>query len=118
MPTTVKLQMDSTQKIMLKRYINKDGQAQRFFTKEVEKAMNPYVPWLTGNLKDTLVTINVSNVTYNAPYARIQYLTNAGMGREGISHGGLRGSLWDRRAWNARGDEIVRKVATFVGGRT
>jgi hypothetical protein len=116
--TTVKLQMDSTQKIMLKRYINKDGQAQRFFTKEVEKAMNPYVPWLTGNLKDASVTVHVADVTYNAPYAQIQYRTNTGMGKEGLSHGGLRGSMWDKRAWSARGSEIVRKVAVFVGGRT
>lgn len=118
MSTVIRLQLDSTQRILLKRNLNKDGQAQKFFTKEVERIMNPYVPWLTGNLKDTSVTINTSNVIYNAPYAQVQYRTNIGMGREGFSHGGLRGSMWDKRAWNARGDEVVRKVATFVGGRT
>ena len=118
MATTVRIQMDNTQKILLKRSLNKDGQAQEFFTKECAKFMNNYVPFKTGRLKDMMVQIETSKVIYNAPYSRKQYYTNKGLGKQGTSLGGLRGKQWDRRMWNNRGDEIVKSVAQFVGGRT
>ena len=67
-------------------------------------------------LKDMDITIGVDTITYYAPYARIQFYTNAGKGREGTSKGGLRGKRWDRRCWNDKGEEIVKNVAKFCGG--
>jgi len=112
MATTVKIIMEPTQKILLKRYLNKDGAAQVKFTQECAKQMNNYTPYLTGRLKDMMVTININNVTYNAPYAAKQYYTNAGNGRQG----GMRGKQWAPRMWSAKGDGIVTTIASFVGG--
>ena len=53
MGTTVKIEMQPTQKILLKRGLNKNGKAQQFFTKEVAKHCEPYIPFKTGRLKDT-----------------------------------------------------------------
>lgn len=39
----VRIRMDDTGKILLKRGLNKDGEAQEFFTKECAKWMNNYV---------------------------------------------------------------------------
>lgn len=39
----VRIRMDDTGKILLKRALNKDGKAQEFFTKECAKWMNNYV---------------------------------------------------------------------------
>lgn len=116
MATTVRVRMDPTQKILLKRYLNQDGRAQVKFTKECAKFMNAYIPYATGRLKDMMVTINPTNVTYNAPYAAKQYYTNAGNGRQGSSAGGIRGKQWAPRMWTAKGDEIVETIASFVGG--
>lgn len=75
------------------------------------------VPYKTGRLKDMMVEIQTSKVIYKAPYARKQYYTNKGLGKQGTSLGGLRGKFWDKRMWNDRGNEIVKSVAQFVGGR-
>ncbi|MEG0133553.1 MAG: minor capsid protein [Clostridium sp.] len=117
MSTTVKIDIDSSQKILLKRYLNKNGEAQLAFTRECFKAMNPYAPFDTGRMKDWMIQVNADNITYSAPYAAKQYYTNAGMGKQGISHGGLRGKVWDKRMWSDKGNEIVKSIADFVGGK-
>jgi len=118
MSNHVRVRMDPTQKILLKRYLNQDGRAQVEFTKACAREMDNFTPYLTGRLKDMMVTINPTNVTYNAPYAKRQYYTNAGNGRQGTSSGGLRGKQWDKRMWLQKGDEIVSTIASFVGGGT
>lgn len=112
----VKIEMNDTQKILLKRYLNKNGEAQMKFSKFCAKEMNNYVPFLTGRLKDWDVTVNKNNVSYDAPYARKQYYTNKGNGVKNTS--GLRGKHWDKRMWGDRGDEVVKSIAEFVGGRS
>lgn len=113
MATTVKIQIDKTQKILLKRYLNKNGEAQVKFTKEVAKNCNNYVPFLTGRLKDMCIELKTDKIIYNAPYAAKQYYTN-----KGGNKGALRGKMWDKRMWSDKGDRIVQTIADFVGGRT
>lgn len=107
----------NTGQILSKRGLNKDGSAQVLFTKECAKAMNNYVPFLTGRLKDMSVEIGTDFVAYNAPYAAKQYRENAGEGNQGENLGGLRGKLWDKRMWVQQGNQITRTVADKVGGR-
>ena len=115
--TTVKIKMDDTQKILLKRSLNKNGKAQQFFTKEVAKHCESYVPFKTGRLKDMSVSMGVDYIKYSVPYAKKQYYTNAGNGIGGTNRGGLRGKLWDKRMWVNRGNEIVKNVANLCGGK-
>lgn len=105
----VTLKMDSTQKILMKRNLEKNGKAQRFFTSEVRRLCDPYVPMDTGTLKNTAIE-NTDNIVYQQVYSNRQYTENRG--------NGLRGKLWDVRMWADRGNEIVQSVANFVGGRT
>ena len=114
---TTKLVMNSTQKILLKRGLNKNGKAQEFFTKQCAKYMNNYIPFLTGRMKDMDVEIQTDKIIYSAPYAKKQYLTNKGTGKGGVSNGGLRGPFWDKRMWINRGNEIVKNTAEFCGGK-
>ena len=86
-----KLVMNNTQKILLKRYLNKNGEAQVKFTKEVAKECNNYIPFNTGRLKDMMVELQPSKIIYNAPYAREQFYNNKGKGKQGLNKGGLRG---------------------------
>ncbi|EDT87393.1 capsid protein [Clostridium botulinum] len=113
MATKVKIQIDKTEKILLKRYLNKNGQAQVKFTKEVAKECNNYVPFLTGRLKDMSVELKIDKIIWNAPYAAKQYYLNKGGNR-----GALRGKYWDKRMWSDKGDKIVQTVAEFCGGRS
>ncbi|MBO0559004.1 capsid protein [Clostridium botulinum] len=113
MATTVKIQIDKTEKILLKRYLNKNGQAQVEFTKEVAKNCNNYIPFLTGRLKDESVQLKTDKIIWSAPYAKKQYYLNKGGNR-----GALRGKYWDKRMWSDKGDRIVQTIADFAGGRT
>lgn len=117
MATNVRIKMDDTGKILLKRYLNKDGQAQEKFTKEVAKYSDNYVPFQTGRLKNMMIEIQTSKIIYKAPYAKKHYYGNKGNGKQGTSVGGLRGKFWDKRMWNDRGNDIVKSIAQFVGGR-
>lgn len=118
MPTNVRIKMDDTGKILLKRALNKDGKAQEKFTKEVAKYSDNYVPFKTGRLKNMMIEIKVNKIIYSAPYAKKQYYTNKGMGKQGESIGGKRGKYWDKRAFIDHGDKIVKSIADFVGGRS
>jgi hypothetical protein len=118
MTTNIKIDMDNSQKILLKRHLNKNGQAQVEFTKLVARYSNNYVPFKTGRLKDMMVTLSTDKITYNAPYAKCAFYTNKGMGKQGVATGGLRGKQWTKRAWIAHGDKIVKTIAEFTGGRS
>lgn len=117
MAASYKIKMDSTQKILLKRALNKDGTIQKKFTQRCAKEMNPFIPFRSGQLKDRDIQIGASSITYTAQYAAKQYHTNAGMGVNGTSNGGIRGKYWDKRMWLIRGNEIVKDIAKNVGGR-
>ena len=105
----VKLELDSTDKILLKRHLNKNGEGQQYFTKRVAAYSSNFVPRDTGRLS-TDVTIRPTSVTWNQPYAKKQYYTNRGKG--------VRGSYWDKRMWASKGKTIVNEVAQFCGGRS
>lgn len=117
MATNIRIEMNDTQKILLKRALNKGGKAQVKFTKEVAKECNNYVPYDHGGLKDVMIEIQTTKIIYSAPYAKKQYYTNKGMGKQGTSIGGIRGKMWDKRMWNDKGDKVVQSIAEFVGGR-
>lgn len=114
----VRIKMDDTGRILLKRYLNKDGQAQERFTKEVAKYSDNYVPFQTGRLKNMMIEIQVNKIIYKAPYAKKAYYTNKGLGKQGENSGGKRGKYWDKRMFNDRGNEIIKSIARFVGGRS
>lgn len=111
----VKVKLDPIQEILLKRGLNKNGEAQVFFTKECAKEFNNYVPFLTGRLKDMNISMTTDSIKYSTPYAKKQYYTNKGNGKNGTSRGGFRGKLWDKRCWNDKGSSIVKNVAKFCG---
>lgn len=111
------LELDSEQEIKLRRKLNKDGDAQKFFTHEVRRMCDPYVPFDKGPLKNTAIE-DVHTITYVQSYAATNYYGNTGHGTQGLSNGGKRGRQWDRRMMADHGEEIVESVANYVGGRS
>ena len=91
----------------------KFSSAQKIVDSEVLRKCDPYVPMQTGMLKKSgiLGTVVGSGVVeYIAPYAKRQYYTNGGNGRDGTSKGGKRGKFWFERMKAAHKDEILRKA--------
>lgn len=107
MATQVKIDFSPEQILKLKG-LEKNGPAQRFFTGEFRRKMDPYVPFLTGTLKNTAIE-NEDSIQYTTPYAQKQYHENKG--------NGLRGKEWDQRCWADNGDQIAESVAKSIGGK-
>ena len=97
--------------------------AQKRFVRLVRTKSDPYVPYLSGDLKNTAKENNKSIVyspyhgSYIKSYAAINYYANRGMGREGLNRGGRRGRLWIPRMWANHKNEIVSEIARMLGGR-
>ncbi|MBU3112001.1 minor capsid protein [Clostridium lacusfryxellense] len=113
----VNINMNSTARILLAHHLNKNGTGQDFLTRACAKAFDNYVPFDTGRLKNMMITIDITKITYSAPYAKMQYYNNKGMGKQGESAGGKRGMYWDKRGFIDNRDMIIQTVANFVGGR-
>lgn len=116
--TRIRIEMDDAQVILARRNLQKNGQAQVKFTQLCAREMNNFVPFDTGRLKDVMVELRTNQVIYNAPYARVQFYSNKGNGKQGMNHGGQRGKRWDIRMWNVKGSIVLRKLADFCGVRS
>ena len=104
--TKVKINIDSADRILLKRGLNKGGDIQKFFTHEVRRLSDKYVPKRSGPLKNTALE-KTDRIEYLQPYSRRQWFENKGKG--------LRGKQWCLRMWADRGPSIVRSVAKKAG---
>lgn len=88
--------------------------AQKYVDSEVLRHSDSYVPMDTGMLKKSGISGTVlgsGEVDYTAPYAREQYYTNAGRGKEGLNASGgtsgLRGKYWFERMKTDHKQEIL-----------
>lgn len=90
---------------------------QKFVDSETVRLSDNYVPMKEGMLKKSGISGTVVGsgiVEYTAPYARRQYYTNSGMGKEGMSVGkGLRGKMWFERMKADHKDEIEKKAMEY-----
>ena len=110
----IRLDIDPVDKILLKRNLNKKGEAQKIFNQDVRRLSTPYVPRLRGNQTMKSVTETASSIIYDTPYARRQYYENKGKNRTKHARAG---SHWTERMWADRGKEIVQSVAKYCGGK-
>lgn len=111
----IKINIDNPDKILLKRHLNKNGEAQKLFTNEIRRTTDPYVPFNTGMLKNNVIT-KADEIVYKSPYAKPQYYKSGGFGKQGMFRGGLRGKLWIPRSWSDNGKGIIKTIARYVGG--
>lgn len=93
--------------------------AQKYVDSEAMRLSDPYTPFLTGMMKRSVTLgtkIGSGELKYTAPYARRQYYTNAGRGKQGITKESthnykcLRGKLWFERMKADHKEEIVEGV--------
>ncbi len=105
----VKIKIDiNALKIARKKGLEPKGPAQRFFTHEVRRLSDPYVPKKVGVLKNTAIE-SVDSITYPQIYAKKQYYENRGKG--------IRGKKWDRRMVAQRGPALAKSIINFISRR-
>ena len=110
--------MQPTSVIKARLGIEPNGRVEKFFTNECAKAMDKYVPFDKGNLADYRIEGNL--VIYNQPYARYQYYGISKKGNKLVYHTDkhpLATSYWDKHMWTAEGQDIVKRVQKYVGGK-
>lgn len=98
--------------------------AQYVFSQQAAKTVDPYVPFDTGTLKNSVnqaSDFKGGKLVYNTPYARKQYYQHA-QGSDLRGDTGLRGSYWGQRAIAAHKDELIQfarnAVKKELGGGT
>lgn len=98
--------------------------AQYAFSQQAAKTVDPYVPFDTGTLKNSVnqaSDFKGGKLVYNTPYARKQYYQHA-QGTDLRGDTGLRGSYWGQRAIAAHKDELIQfarnAVKKELGGGT
>ena len=121
---SVEIKLNPPEQIINRLGMDEGGRVQRFFTSEVARLCDPYVPMDTGVLKRNKEVAD-TYVHYVSPYAAKQYYTNEGkeMKRGGkVSRGiyetrkfnGLRGKYWDKRMMADKGDQLVQSVENYA----
>lgn len=107
MAVKIELKLSPMASLLAARRLDKTGQKQ--LASEVKRLCDPYVPMVTGTLKNTAQVLS-DGVLYPQPYAARQYYTNGG------SSDGHRGRAWDKRMLADRSGELTKAVAAFCGG--
>lgn len=107
----------STSELLSERGLDKGGRVQKYIDSEVCRCMDSYTPMLTGMLKNTIRGKGSGLLEYVMPYARNNYYSNSGNGKEGLKRGGNRGRLWFERMKPVYLRQILEGAAKISGGR-
>lgn len=140
---TVKVDFSDAKKVLENHGLEKGGRVQAFFTNEVMRRSDPYVPFSSGPLKNTArITADMDGIVYNQPYARVHWygklmvdpVTKKGafyspefgfwsrpkvkkeLSDRDMEYQGapLRGSRWVERSWLDNKDDIIRSTEKFA----
>lgn len=140
---TVKVDFSDAAKVLENHGLEKGGRVQAFFTSEVMRRSDPYVPFSSGPLKNTAeMTADKDGIIYNQPYARVHWygklmvdpVTKKGaffspeygfwsrpkvkkeLSDRDMEYQGapLRGPRWVERSWLDNKDDIIRSTEEFA----
>lgn len=130
---TMKLKLNSTNKIIKDHGLNENGGVTRFLRDDVDRLCDPYIPMASGTLKNTKTYPSNHEIRYTSPYAHYMYKGKKAVGpsrpkgvKRAISNMPLkyqgapkRGAEWDKRMMNDRKKDIIKDVENFIknGGK-
>lgn len=142
----IRIDMDEVNQILINHGLQDGGPVQQFFTNELMRLSDPYVPFRSGPLKNSVhPSPQWDSIIYNTPYARYHWygklmvdpITKKGAfydPRSGrywsrpntpkelttrdlqYTGGPLRGPKWVERCWIDNKDSIINSVEAYIGG--
>lgn len=140
----IKIDLSGVENILANHGLNEAGKAQQFFTSEIMRLSDPYVPFRQGTLKDTVRNSpGWDAIIYNTPYARYHWygklmvdpITGKGAFYDPLSGrywsrpntpkvltdrdmnytgAPLRGPRWVERCWIDNKDSIIASTEAFI----
>lgn len=102
MSFTVRTNIDSVGKILRNHGLEGDGRVTRFVRDDVDRLMNPYIPFKNGGLRRNKTYPNNHSIRYISPYSR--YIYNGKMyisPKLGVSGIPLKSGRW----WSPLGEK-------------
>lgn len=140
---TVKIDVSDAATILKNHGLNPGGRVQAFFTSEVMKKADPYVPFLAGALKNSArVSEDKCAIIYDTPYARYHWFgklmvdpvtgkgafyspsygfwsrpdVNKEKTDRDLNYNGapLRGPRWVERCWINEKENIIKSTEAFM----
>lgn len=82
---TVKVKINSTNKILKDHGLDQDGRAIRFLRDDADRLMNPYIPMDNGILRRNKSYPSNHEIKYISPYAKYQYYGKLMLAKNGSS---------------------------------
>ena len=70
---TIKVKMNSANKIAKDHGLNRDGRVTTFLRDTVERLSDPYIPFESGMLRKLKSHPSNHEIKYTSPYAKFQY---------------------------------------------
>lgn len=143
---TVECKLDGANAILKEIGLDEGGKVQRFFSSEIMRISNPYLPFKGGALQASArLTDKGDGIIYDTPYARYHWygklmvdpvtgkgaFYNPQTGRfwsrpntpkvltnTDLKYKGapMRGPRWVERAWIDHKDEIIKATQDYMGG--
>ena len=142
----ISINLDGTEKILKNHGLQEAGAVQQFFTNEIMRLSDPYVPFRSGPLKNSAHHSPYwDEIIYNTPYARYHWygkLMVDPITKKGAFHDPLSGRFWSRpltpkelttrdmkytgaplrgprwveRCWIDNKDSIIKATEAYAGG--
>lgn len=133
MNANIKIKMNPINKIIKDHGLERGGPVNQFLRDTVERLSDPYVPMLSGFMKNRRSYPNNHSIKYEAPYSHYHYIGKKAEGASrpkgvkrtisGVSmkYSGApkRGPEWDKRMMNDKRKEVCKDVERFIknGGK-
>ncbi len=140
---TVKIDVSDAATMLKNHGLNPGGRVQEFFTSEIMRKADPYVPFLAGALRDSAhMSEDKCAIIYDTPYARYHWcgklmvdpVTGKGafysptygfwsrrhvdkvLTNKDLNYNGapLRGPRWVERCWINEKENIIKSTEAFM----
>ena len=128
---TVKVKINSTNKILKDHGLDQDGRAIRFLRDDADRLMNPYIPMDNGMLRRNKSYTSNHEIKYISPYARYQYYGKLMLAKNGSSwakkgekkvltsrnlkyHTSGTGPKWNELMMQRNKNTLIKDVENFI----
>mgnify|MGYP001155309013 FL=1 len=128
---TVKVKMNSTNKILKDHGLDQDGRAIRFLRDDADRLMNPYIPMDNGMLRRNKSYPSNHEIKYISPYAKYQYYRKLMLAKNGSSwakkgekkvltsrnlkyHTSGTGPKWNELMMQRNKNTLIKDVENFI----
>ena len=128
---TVKVKMNSTNKILKDHGLNKDGRVTRFLRDDADRLMNPFIPMDNGMLRRNKTYPSNHEIKYTSPHSKYQYYGKLMLAKNGSSwakfgekkvltsknlkyHTSGTGPKWDKLMMQRRKNDLIKDVQNYI----